>query len=81
MYELLAIAVGAGVGGGLALVDSLRASLLLVAAGAAGAIAAFTLSGEAELTPAFLAWDAAQVVLAAVLVRLAVLRLVRVRRR
>jgi hypothetical protein len=80
MYELLAIAVGAGVGAGLALVDSVRASLLLVTLGAAGAIAAFTLSGELELTPAFLAWDAAQVVLAAVLVRVAVLRFTRARR-
>ena len=45
------------------------------------AVSAFVLSGEAELSAGFLAWDLLQVLLAAVATRVLVGRLVQVRRR
>lgn len=53
----------------------------VVAPGVLTAVSAFVLSGEAELSAAFLAWDLLQVLLAAVATRVLVGRLVQVRHR
>ena len=76
MYELLAISVGVLVGVGLAYSRSTGAVVALGLAGAAGAFGAFALSGEIEFGAEFLAWDLAQVVVAAVLTRFLVRRLI-----
>jgi hypothetical protein len=79
MYELLAIAGGVlvGVGWGLGAGRATRAAL--GGLGVAAAVSAFVLSGEAELSVGFLAWDLLQLLLAAVLTRALVRRLAHVR--
>jgi hypothetical protein len=72
MYELLPIAVGISIGAGSAVSASRLVRAALVLAGLAAGTGAFVLSGEAELSPTFLLWDLAQVVIAAVLTSYAV---------
>jgi hypothetical protein len=81
MYELLAIAGGVlvGVGSGLGAGRAARAAL--AGLGVAAAVSAFVLSGEAELSVGFLAWDLLQLLLAAVLTRALVRRQAQGRRR
>jgi hypothetical protein len=76
MYELLAIAGGVvvGVGWGLGARRAWRAALGVL--GVTAAVTAFALSGEAELSIGFLAWDLLQVLVAAVLTRALVRRTV-----
>ena len=76
MYELLAIAGGVvlGIGWGLGAGTASRAAL--GALGVTAAVTAFLLSGEAELSIGFLAWDLLQVLLAAVVTRALVRRTV-----
>ena len=69
MYELLAIAGGVVVGVGWARGAGRASGAALCALGVAAAVAAFVLSGEAELSIGFLAWDLLQVLLAAVVTR------------
>jgi hypothetical protein len=75
MYELLAIAGGVLVGIGWGLGAGRAATAALAGLGVAAAVSAFVLSGEAELSVGFLAWDLLQLVLAAVLTRALVRRL------
>ena len=75
MYELLAIGGGVLVGVGWGLGAGRAARAALGALGVAAAVAAFVLSGEAELSVGFLAWDLVQLLLAAVLTRALVRRL------
>ena len=81
MYELLAIAGGVLVGVGWGLGAGRAARAALCALGVAAAVSAFVLSGEAELSVGFLAWDLLQLLLAAVLTRALVRRVAQVRRR
>ncbi len=81
MYELLAIGGGVVIGVGWALGSSRAPGPALVALGVLAAVSAFVLSGEAELSAAFLGWDLLQVLLAAVATRVLVRRLVQVRHR
>lgn len=67
MHELLPIAVGIIIGAGWALTGSRTVRAALVVLGACGAVLAFTISGEAESSPAFLLWDLFQVAVAAAL--------------
>lgn len=69
MYELLAIAGGVVVGAGWALGPDRASGAALGALGVTTAVTAFLLSGEAELSIGFLAWDLLQVLLAAVVTR------------
>lgn len=75
MYELLAIAGGVLVGVGWGLGAGRAARVALAGLGVAAAVSAFVLSGEAELSVGFLAWDLLQLVVAAVLTRALVRRL------
>ena len=75
MYELLAIAGGVLVGVGWGLGARWAARAALAGLGVAAAVSAFVLSGEADLSVGFLAWDLLQLVLAAVLTRALVRRL------
>jgi len=77
MYEFVAILVGVCVGAGFAVTRSPLTRAALIVAGIAGAIGAFALSGESELSPAFLLWDLTQVMLAAVLAAVVVGRVKR----
>jgi hypothetical protein len=81
MYELLAIAGGVVVGVGWGLGVSRASGAAAGALGVTAAVTAFVLSGEVELTIAFLAWDLLQVLLAAVITRALVRRMVQVRHR
>jgi hypothetical protein len=78
MYELIAIAGGVVVGVGWGLGAGRMSGAALAALGVAAAVTAFVLSGEAELSIGFLAWDLLQVFLAAVITRALVRRAVRV---
>jgi hypothetical protein len=69
MYELLAIAGGVIVGVGWARGAGRASGAALCALGVTAAVTAFLLSGEAELSIGFLAWDLLQVLLAAVVTR------------
>ena len=79
MYELLAIAIGVCAGAGVALTASRATRIAMVAAGLAGAVAVFALSGEVDISPAFLLWDLAQVTLAGALSALLMRRLAGIR--
>ena len=79
MYELVAIGGGVVMGVGWALGSSRAPGQALGVLGVLAAVSAFVLSGEAELSVAFLAWDLLQVLLAAVATRVLVRRLVQVR--
>ena len=68
------VGLGWGLGAG-------RARAALAGLGVAAAVSAFLLSGEAELSVGFLAWDLLQLLLAAVLTRVLVRRLAHVRGR
>jgi hypothetical protein len=81
MYELIAIAGGVIVGVGWGLGAGRASGAALAALGVTAAVTAFVLSGEAELSIGFLAWDLLQVFLAAVVTRVLVRRAVPVRRR
>jgi hypothetical protein len=81
MYELLAIAGGVLVGLGFGLGAGRPTRAALGGPGVAAAVSAFVLSGEAELSFGFLAWDLLQLLLAAMLTRALVRRLAQVRRR
>ena len=81
MYELLAIAGGVLVGMGWGLGAGRATRAALAGLGVAAAVSAFVLSGEAELSVGFLAWDLLQLLMAAVLTRALVRRLAQVRRR
>jgi hypothetical protein len=81
MYELIAIAGGVVVGVGLGLGAGRASGAALGALGVAAAVTAFVLSGEAELSIGFLAWDLLQVFLAAVITRALVRRMVPAGRR
>jgi hypothetical protein len=78
MYELLAIAGGVLVGVGLGVGAGRAARAALCGLGVAAAVSAFLLSGEAELSVGFLAWDLLQLLVAAVLTRALVRRLAEV---
>jgi hypothetical protein len=81
MYELLAVAGGVLVGAGWGLGAGRATRAALCGLGVAAAVSAFVLSGEAELSVGFLAWDLLQLILAAVLTRVLVRRLAQGRRR
>jgi hypothetical protein len=81
MYELLAIAGGVVVGMGWRLGAGRASGAALGALGVMAAVTAFVLSGEAELSVGFLAWDLLQVLLAAVVTRALVRRTVLARHR
>jgi hypothetical protein len=81
MYELLAIAGGVLVGVGWGLGAGRATKAALCGLGVAAAVSAFLLSGEAELSVGFLAWDLLQLLVAAVLTRALVRRWAEIRRR
>jgi hypothetical protein len=82
MYELLALGAGVMIGTGWAISASSRlAALLLAGLGVAAAFAAFVLSGEAEVSAAFLGWDLLQVLLAALAARILTRRVIDARLR
>lgn len=76
MYELLAIAGGVVLGIGWGLGAGRASGAVLGGLGVTAAVTAFVLSGEAELSIGFLAWDLLQVLLAAVVTRALVRRTV-----
>jgi hypothetical protein len=76
MHELLAIAGGVVLGIGWGLGVGRASGVALGALGVTAAVTAFVLSGEAELSIGFLAWDLLQVLLAAVVTRALVRRTV-----
>jgi hypothetical protein len=77
MYELLSLGAGVMVGIGWAISSSTRQGALpLVGLGVAAPVAAFVLSGEAEVSVAFLGWDLLQVLLAAVAARILARRMI-----
>ena len=80
MYELIAIAGGVVVGVGWGLGAGRASGAAIGALGVMAAVTAFVLSGEVELGIGFLAWDLLQVLLAAVVTRALVRRMVQVRR-
>jgi hypothetical protein len=66
VYEIIALAVGAGIGMAAYQLDPRGRASLILAGGSLTGLAVSLLSGELEISPAFLIFDVGQVILAAV---------------